>query len=225
MSTVLTLPTNATVLSTYLFRVRRLLHDANASFYTDLDLTDYINQARDRVARDTACLRNLAQNVQLTAGQEIYAANSLPGSPYVLDVFGVTLYYGTQRFKLGRLPWSEFDVICRPWVTYQQRPVYFTRYSPGVFYVGPKPDQDYLTDWDVIYTCTPLASDADAETIPIPFQEPVQFFAAHLAKYYEQSYGESKVFEEQYKARLMNALATYQRMGGMANPYYVRPRT
>jgi len=46
-------------LNSYITEVRRLLHDANGNFYSDSELTDYINGARDRVARDTGCLRKL----------------------------------------------------------------------------------------------------------------------------------------------------------------------
>jgi hypothetical protein len=44
-------------LSGYITEVRRLLHDANGNFYTDTELTDYINDARERLVRDTGCLR------------------------------------------------------------------------------------------------------------------------------------------------------------------------
>jgi hypothetical protein len=46
-------------LSGYITEVRRLLHDANGNFYSDTQLTDYINSARERVVRDTGCLRTI----------------------------------------------------------------------------------------------------------------------------------------------------------------------
>lgn len=46
-------------LASYITECRRLLHDANANFYSDSELTDYINNARERVVRDTGCLRTL----------------------------------------------------------------------------------------------------------------------------------------------------------------------
>ena len=46
-------------LNGYITEVRRLLHDANGNFYSDSELTDYINAGRERVARDTGCLRVL----------------------------------------------------------------------------------------------------------------------------------------------------------------------
>jgi hypothetical protein len=46
-------------LGEYITEVRRLLHDANGNFYSDSELTDYINGARDRLVRDTGCLRKV----------------------------------------------------------------------------------------------------------------------------------------------------------------------
>ena len=46
-------------LQSYITEVRRLLHDANANFYTNSQLTDYINGARARIVRDTGCLRSM----------------------------------------------------------------------------------------------------------------------------------------------------------------------
>lgn len=46
-------------LASYLTEVRRLLHDANGVFWSDTELTDDINAARERTVRDTGCLRNL----------------------------------------------------------------------------------------------------------------------------------------------------------------------
>lgn len=46
-------------LTSYLSEVRRLLHDANGVFWDDAELTDNINSARERVVRDTGCLRTL----------------------------------------------------------------------------------------------------------------------------------------------------------------------
>ena len=46
-------------LSSYITDVQRLLHDANSVFWSQAELTDYINQARERVVRDTGCLRTI----------------------------------------------------------------------------------------------------------------------------------------------------------------------
>jgi len=77
-------------LSSYITEVQRLLHDANAVFWSTSELTDYINEARERVVRDTGCLRTLqvtstpisntgvvainwANGLTVTAGQFIFS--------------------------------------------------------------------------------------------------------------------------------------------------------
>lgn len=55
----------------YLLQVRRLLHDANAQYWTDSELLDDINQARNRIALDSGCIRTLF-NFFISAGQEAY---------------------------------------------------------------------------------------------------------------------------------------------------------
>jgi len=76
-------------LSSYITEVRRLLHDANGVFWSDQELTDDINAARERVVRDTGCLRTLlvastpigadgsaaipwSANLAVTSGQYIF---------------------------------------------------------------------------------------------------------------------------------------------------------
>ena len=46
-------------LNSYITDVRRLLHDANGNFWSNDELTDYINDGRERIVRDTGCLRTL----------------------------------------------------------------------------------------------------------------------------------------------------------------------
>jgi len=46
-------------LQSYVTECQRLLHDANAVFYSVQELTDYINAARERTVRDTGCTRTL----------------------------------------------------------------------------------------------------------------------------------------------------------------------
>lgn len=58
-------------LQSYLTECRRLLHDAAANFWSDSELTDYINVGRRRIAADTGCSRTLQSitlNVQACTG-------------------------------------------------------------------------------------------------------------------------------------------------------------
>ena len=77
-------------LSSYLTEVQRLLHDANSVFWSTQELTDYINDARERVARDTGCLRTL----QITA-----TPISSTGVPATVWTAGATVTAGQFVFN------------------------------------------------------------------------------------------------------------------------------
>jgi len=77
-------------LSSYLTEVQRLLHDANSVFWSTSELTDYINDARERVARDTGCLRTL----QITA-----TPISITGVAATLWTAGATVTAGEFVFS------------------------------------------------------------------------------------------------------------------------------
>ena len=77
-------------LSSYITEVQRLLHDANSVFWTTSELTDYINDARERVARDTGCLRTL----QITA-----TPISSTGVPATVWTAGATVTAGQFIFN------------------------------------------------------------------------------------------------------------------------------
>lgn len=77
-------------LSSYLLEVQRLLHDANSVFWSETELTDYINEAREEVVRDTGCLRTL----QIT-----YTPLSPDGTAAVIWTQGATVATGSYVFS------------------------------------------------------------------------------------------------------------------------------
>lgn len=210
----------ATTLQTYITQCQRLLHDPNASMWTIPELTDYINEARNRICEDTKCLRALQTGISLTAGQELYTINTiLPAvAGQVVDILGISLYWGNTRFKLNYKAFTQFDAELRAWQNYQTRPCFFTRMGALQVYVGPVPDQTYVTDWDVAIQPPVLVNSTDVETIPPPFTEPVQYYACYKAKFKEQSLGEAKIFKDEYRASGMRAQRVFMTRV-IQNPY------
>lgn len=195
-------------LNDYIAQCRDLLHDPNGQFWSNTDLTRYINEARNRVCQDSKCLRSLVTGVILTAAQEVYVWSTYLNTPAgigarVVDVQGITVYWGTTRRKLFYLPFSKFDAQYRYWQGLTSLPEAFARMGQVGVYIGPTPDQAYVSDWDCALNPTPLVSDATVDEVPIPFQEPVQFYAAYKAKFKEQSLGESQIFKTEYKEKLV----------------------
>ena len=270
-------------LSGYITDVRRLLHDANANFYSDQQLTDYINSARTQVVRDTGCLRtiqksqvpapvatsaaiggvtptapvywtestafalnqfvfsnifiyqvtqagttsttpppypgavNYPPNTQFLNGTcgltyvgdcEKIDFSTLPSGQNTLDVLNVNLFWGNTRIPLDYLPWTDFNAKLRFWQNYIGRPLAFSTYGQSQLYVGPVPDQIYSIEIDTVILPTSLLLSAPtvADSIQDPYTSLPSYYAAHTAKYFEQSFGESEIFQQQYRQKLLNVL-------------------
>ena len=277
----------AATLQSYITEVRYLLHDANANFYTNDQLTDYINSARQRVVRDTGCLRT-TQSIQIpctpvAGGSQPYAwgagttvatgdyvffnifiyevvsggvlgtdappypsgtsayppstpftdgtatlqyagpceiinYSALPEGLLTLDVLNVNLYWGNSRIPLRYLPWTQFNAQLRYWQNYIGTPIAFSTYGQGQLYIGPVPDQVYSVDLDTVILPTTMTNLADTDTIVDPYTTVVKYYAAHEAKYYEQSFGEAELFLQQYKQKTQAVLvSTYTRR--IPDPY------
>ena len=293
-----------TTLQTYITLTRWLLHDANANFWTDQELTDDINNGRNRLIRDTGVNR-VIQNTAAIYNQELYSFDNSagtisgvlvtnPGSGYTnaptvsfssgaaaayatisqtgeygsnaagsisnvvvtnaglgyttaptvsfsggggtgaaaqafltgmpkglltMDIININLYWGNTRIPLRYLPWTQFNAELRFWQNYVGRPIAYSMYGPNSFYLSPIPDQNYAIEVDTVVRPDDLVALSDPEiNIPQPWQDPVPYYAAHIAKYKEQSYGEAELFKNQYLSKVQNVLSsTFTRR--MPDPY------
>lgn len=207
-------------LSTYINRTRRLLHDANATFWSDAELTDCINVGRNRVALDTACLRSL-ETVNLVASQEAYPmATSTSKLDRAKDLLQVIVVWGNQRVPLLWMAFTEFQANMRVWVNFTNMPAVWSNFGMplGSVYIGPVPNQAYVSYWDILYIPTALVDDTTVDELAYPYDDPVPYYAAYTAKYKQQAYGEAAAFEQQYRQKAAWAInSTFTRR--MPNPY------
>lgn len=60
------------LLSDYISQVRELVHDLQSVDWTDTEITGFVNNARQRVALDTHCVRTLFTGLETIPSQEIY---------------------------------------------------------------------------------------------------------------------------------------------------------
>lgn len=273
-------------LSGYITEVRRLLHDANANFYTDQQLTDYINSARERTVRDTGCLRTIqvtqipapvpqastvggitptnpipwAALTTYTSGTFLFSNiyiyqvtttgitdatappypmgpsnypptteffngtcgmtyvgnceqipySTLPQGQNTLDIVNINLYWGNSRVPLDYLAWSDFNARLRFWQNYIGRPCAFSVYGQNTIYIGPIPDQVYQVEIDTVIlpTALTLSNPTVSDSIQDPYTTCPKFYAAYLAKYYEQSFGEAEIFKQEYINNARSVLNT-----------------
>ena len=198
-------------LTSYLLATRRLLHDASGQFWQDSELTDYINEARNRVAIDSGCLRQL-QSFALVAGQEVYPFTALPLGAMTFDIINVTVIWGNSRYLMGYMPYTQFTSWARAWTSYVDMPSVFSVYGQNSFYIGPSPSQAYACEFDTIILPNVLVNASTVEQIVYPYTGAVQYYAAYLAKEKEQMYTESDRFMKEYENKLRAALrASYTR--------------
>jgi len=194
-------------LSDYITECRRLLHDANGNFYSDSELTDYINQGRTRLVRDTGCLRTY-QTSSVAANQEVLLTSSLPSGVNTLDVINFNLIWGNTRIALQYLPFTDFNARLRYYQNYTGRPIAYSMYGQTSIYLGPVPDQTYSVELDTVIMPTALTTASPTETIPEPYTTPVAFYACYKAKHKEQAYGESEIFNQEYKNQVRAVLSS-----------------
>ena len=205
-------------LNTYIDQVQDLLHDPGAQMWTLPQLKNYINEARNRVAQDTKALRQVISNsayptqMVFKQGIEFYNPQVFLPSPFggnLVDVLGVSITVNNERLRLVYKPYTFIDAMLRSWVNYQQWPQFWTRLSPIQICIAPVPNQDYITDWDIAVNATPLVNDNTVDDMPVPFQEPVQYYAAKKAKINQQSQGESAFFQAEYERVLRQCARSY----------------
>lgn len=192
-------------LALYILAVRRLLHEAVPNVYTDAQLTDYINEARNRVVGDTGCNRKL-QLFSTVAGQEVNSFTALPYGASTIDVLNVTLIWGNSRIVLDYKPFTAINAQLRAWVQLQSRPVVWSQYGQGSFYVAPVPDQVYQMEIDTVVLPAPLINTTDVDILVYPYTLPVSYYAAYLAKMNEQMESESSFFYSKYIDNIKTAL-------------------
>ena len=195
------------VLSDYITECRRLLHDANGNFYSDSELTDYINEGRSRLVRDTGCQRTY-QTSTVAASQEIVLTSSLPSGSNTLDIINFNLIWGNTRIALQYMAWTDFNARLRYYQNYTGRPIAYSMYGQGSLYLGPVPDQTYTIELDTVVLPTALTGASPTETLPVPYTAPVAFYACYKAKHKEQAYGESEIFKQEYVSQVRAVLSS-----------------
>lgn len=123
-----------------------------------------------------------------------------------LDTINITVLWGNVRVILDRMSFTEFQSTVRAWVGYSQRPGLCASYGQNQWYINPLPDQMYVSEWDSVLIPPDLVNMTDVSVIQYPYTDPVPYYAAHLAKYQEQSYAEADKYLELYQQKMRYAL-------------------
>jgi len=173
--------TGTMTLLDYLTEVRRLLHDAEKDFWSDVDLTADINKAIRQRDLWSGGTRSYRPAIPLVTGQDLYSLLTLFPNDVVLDVMAIWLIYGQQRVRLNNQAFTDVNDQARPWLGYQNRPFTWSRYGQDQVFIAPKPSNTYATDWDLVVLSATLVNPGDTDPLTFPYTEPVPYYAAHHA--------------------------------------------
>jgi len=129
------------------------------------------------------------------------------------DVLGVNVIWGNERYQMLWQPWSVMSARLRVWLSsaYQRQPVMWSAYGDNSFFIEPPPDQPYQFELDSVVLPTNLSDYVTSDPIPLAAQDPIKFYAAYLAKLYEQAFGESEMHRENYRRRMIECSNAYTR--------------
>jgi hypothetical protein len=218
-------------LADYLTRTRTLLRDSTGSFYSDPDLTAFITEARHVRDLDTRLVRKLV-GYTLTASQASYSLATISSTGTFL--FGesacvakdiLSLNVMTQggvpgglgyRYPLSRAAFSFFSpYVSTSWVSY---PKWFQLYGFDTVIFAPIPAFAYPIEVDLVGVYPDLMSPSAVEPMPDPYNDPLPYKAAAIAKDNAQRFDEAKQFEEQYTTR-MRQIRDGIRQISVSDPY------
>jgi hypothetical protein len=197
-------PTAAAVsLAQYLDCLRDILHDPDDEYWPLAKKTDYINQGLQKRDRETGQNRVLIPFVT-TIGQDTYNFTQL-GNVNVFDLISVNLLYNNLRYVMGAAAYSVLNATIRQYnPPFAWAPTHYTRYGPSQFIVAPAPSIAYTLEVDCAQI-TPrgfLVSLTDTDMLPAPYDAPVCYWAARMAKYNERAYDEAREFEDDFNVEV-----------------------
>jgi hypothetical protein len=210
-------------LSNYLTEVRQLLRDEQASLYTDVDLTAFINRAIRQRDLDLGLNRVLyrftltASTFQYSFGTVTSGGTLLTGSSTALvnDVRSIIILplggsTSSIRYPLGRWPYSKLAYLLS--TSYPTYPAKYALYGATTVFLGPPPAGAYVSEWDFIAYSVDLVNSTDSDTQPYPYSEPVAYQAAATAKTSVQRFDEADKFREIYAEKLNRVRARSRAM-------------
>ena len=126
-------------------------------------------------------------------------------SANTLDVIRCAITWGSAKATMKWAPFSEFSARYRQSVGMQGRPFIWSDYGENQVYVALVPDQTYPIEFDSVVSPADL-SGSTTDTIINIYQNPIKYYAAYLAKYFDQSYGEGALFKKMYDESVLRTL-------------------
>jgi len=215
----------ATTLQTYINAARRLLKDANGAYWSNADLTAWASEAMQKVAVDAGHHRFLIVS-QVVASQRDYPVTFPTPLPTVAGTVGFQQIIGFYdmwviatggpsgtRMRLRQPGWQALQAFTNQWTTAIGIPEAWQYLGATQFSLGPMPSLSYYIEFGCKLIPNPLVNLTDADPASYPFDQPVPYYMAYLAKIQQQQYQEAMMFYNRdpqkmglYQERLLEAI-------------------
>jgi hypothetical protein len=139
----------------------------------------------------------------------------------VFNVISISYLWGNQRYSLRFRGFTLFQAYMRSQLFFTQRGLIWTIHEQmGYVLIQPPPDQNYVTEWDVLCTPLPLLNPGDTDTqITPPWNDAVQYYAAYKCLLKLQNFQQAEFMLKLYSARVPKIIIG---AGGVRipNPYH-----
>jgi hypothetical protein len=139
----------------------------------------------------------------------------------VFNVLSISYLWGNQRYSLRYRGFTLFQAYMRSQLFFTQRGLIWTIHEQmGYVLIQPPPDQNYVTEWDVLCTPLPLLNPGDTDTqIVQPWSDAVQYYAAYKCLLKLQNFQQAEFMLKLYSARVPKIIIG---AGGVRipNPYH-----
>ena len=222
-------------LGDYITKTYRLLRDTG-TLYNQADVIAWINEARHLRDYDTRLVRKVV-SFTLVAQQSTYslalvqAGAMVRGDAQFANARDVVSIYAIPtggsaggpglRYPLGRQPYTKVAYLTSTsWPSY---PTVYGVLGWDTVVMAPPPAQNYAAEWDLVGNYPDLTGLSELEPMPDPYNDPVPYLAASIAKENMQRFDEAQMLEGTYLKRL-NQLGFGIRKFSVANPGSDLPR-
>lgn len=145
-----------------------------------------------------------APTVVFTGGTAGTAATASATIMNAMGINSITTNWSNSWITLNYTYFTEFQAKARYYRQVTGQPALWTTgpaaAATGIdsFYIFQIPSQSYQCDIDAIILPNPLVDDTTVEQLQYPYTDQVQYYAAYLAKYYQQQFAEAEAFLRMY---------------------------
>lgn len=165
-----------------------------------------------------------------SVSQEVYqfssvtpmVATSGSGIQSVYEVNGITVIWGTFRYRMKTCSFSKYKAVGSPYTAgYTYIPAVYSQFGQGVngsIYAYPIANAAYQWEWDCFCLPNDLNVATDVEALPYPWTDAVPFYAAYYA--YQQN-GRMADADRMWKeaGKMMTRARTFSRRRMVSNWY------